>query len=91
MIAGFKKRLRDSMVDFANLRRKMQEEYREMVERRVFAVTGQPATDEEIDHIIQTGDAETVFRKALLEAWKGKGKSSIFQLVGHCDRVNIKA
>lgn len=80
MVAGLKKRLRDSMGEFANLRRRVQEEYREMVERRVFAVTGQSATEEEIDHIIQTGDAETVFQKALLEP--GRGKASLMYFSG---------
>lgn len=70
--AGLKKRLKDCMGEFASLRKKVQQEYREVVERRVFTVTGQHATEEEIDRMIETGDAEAVFRKAILDTGRGK-------------------
>lgn len=38
--AGLKKKLKDAMGEFSDLRSKIQEEYREVVERRVYTVTG---------------------------------------------------
>lgn len=38
--AGLKKKLKDTMGEFSDLRSKIQEEYREVVERRVYTVTG---------------------------------------------------
>eukprot|EP00803_Ostreobium_quekettii_P001202 evm.model.scf_1060.5 EVM.evm.TU.scf_1060.5 scf_1060:47793-51565(+) len=70
--AGLKKRLKDCMGEFTNLRKRVQLEYREVVERRVFTVTGQHATEEQIDRMIETGDGEAVFQKAILDAGRGK-------------------
>jgi syntaxin 1B/2/3 len=38
--AGLKKKLKDLMGDFSELRSRIHEEYREVVERRVYTVTG---------------------------------------------------
>lgn len=70
--AGLKKRLKDLMSEFTELRKKVQQEYREVVERRVHAVTGKKVGEEEIDRIIETGEGETVFQQALLNQGKGK-------------------
>lgn len=35
------------------------------------AVTGQAATEEEIDKMIETGESETIFQKAILEQGRG--------------------
>lgn len=35
------------------------------------AVTGQAATEEEIDEMIETGESETIFQKAILEQGRG--------------------
>ncbi len=39
--AGLKKKLKDQMGDFSGLRNRIQDEYREVVERRVYTVTGE--------------------------------------------------
>lgn len=70
--AGLKKRLKDLMSEFTELRKRVQQEYREVVERRVHAVTGRKVGEEEIDRIIETGEGETVFQQALLNQGKGK-------------------
>ena len=38
--AGLKKKLKDIMGEFSDLRNRIQEEYREVVERRVYTITG---------------------------------------------------
>ncbi|PNW74183.1 hypothetical protein CHLRE_13g588550v5 [Chlamydomonas reinhardtii] len=70
--AGLKKKLKDHMQEFSELRTRIQSEYREVVERRVYTVTGTHATDEEIDKMIETGDSENIFQKAILEQGRGR-------------------
>jgi syntaxin 1B/2/3 len=53
--AGLKKKLKDLMGEFSELRARIHDENRQVVERRVYAVTGQHLPEEEIDHMIETG------------------------------------
>ena len=53
--------------------------YREVVERRAHIVTGKKPTEAEIDNMIDTGESETIFQKAILE--QGRGHVSPFY---HC-------
>ncbi|BDA49471.1 Putative syntaxin-131 [Coccomyxa sp. Obi] len=69
--AALKKKLKDIMGEFGVLRQKLQQEYREVVERRTYTVTGQKASPEEIDRLIETGESETIFAKAILEQGRG--------------------
>ena len=45
--------------------------YREVVERRAHIVTGKKPTEAEIDNMIDTGESETIFKKAILEQGRG--------------------
>ncbi len=49
--------------------------FREVVERRTYTVTGQKASAEEIDRLIETGESETIFAKAILEQGRGHVRS----------------
>ncbi|KAK9832699.1 hypothetical protein WJX81_001248 [Elliptochloris bilobata] len=69
--AALKKKLKDIMGDFQVLRQRLNEEYREVVERRVYTVTGERASEAEIDRMIETGESETIFQKAILEQGRG--------------------
>jgi hypothetical protein len=53
--AGLKKKLKDLMGEFSELRARIHDENRQVVERRVYAVTGQHLPEEEIDQMIETG------------------------------------
>ena len=44
---------------------------REVVERRTFTVTGQHVSADEVDRLIETGESETIFAKAILEQGRG--------------------
>ncbi|KFM27425.1 Putative syntaxin-131 [Auxenochlorella protothecoides] len=68
---ALKKKLKDLMGEFQDLRTRVNAEYREVVERRVYTVTGQHADEEKIDHMIDTGESETIFQKAILEQGRG--------------------
>lgn len=72
--AGLKKKLKDLMGEFSDLRNRIQDEYREVVERRVFTVTGQHMPEEEIDRMIESGEAENIFQKAILTDQQGRGR-----------------
>ncbi|KAJ6797869.1 syntaxin-132-like [Iris pallida] len=67
---SLKKKLKEHMSDFQTLREAIQQEYREVVERRVFTVTGNRADEETIDQLIETGNSEQIFQKAI----QGRGQ-----------------
>lgn len=69
---ALKKKLKDKMADFQTLRQNIQQEYREVVERRVFTVTGTRADEETVDRLIETGDSEQIFQKAIQEQGRGQ-------------------
>lgn len=68
---ALKKKLKDLMGEFQDLRARVNAEYRETVERRVYTVTGQHATEQEVEELIDTGESETIYKKAMLETGKG--------------------
>eukprot|EP00798_Chlamydomonas_sp_ICE-L_P018466 gene18466-24952_t len=70
--AGLKKKLKDMMGEFSALRSRIQEEYREVVERRVYTITGQHVPEEDIDRMIENGESETIFQKAIMETGRGR-------------------
>ncbi|XP_048548512.1 syntaxin-132-like, partial [Triticum urartu] len=59
-----KKKLKKRMDDFQVLRESIRQEYREVVERRVFTVTGNRPDEETIDDLIETGRSEQIFKDA---------------------------
>ncbi|XP_027925099.1 syntaxin-132-like [Vigna unguiculata] len=69
---SLKKKLKDKMAEFQTLREVIHQEYREVVERRVFTVTGARADEETIDRLIETGDSEQIFQKAIQEQGRGQ-------------------
>eukprot|EP01025_Chloroclados_australasicus_P029832 TRINITY_DN2980_c0_g2_i1.p2 TRINITY_DN2980_c0_g2~~TRINITY_DN2980_c0_g2_i1.p2 ORF type:complete len:314 (+),score=41.96 TRINITY_DN2980_c0_g2_i1:175-1116(+) len=64
--AGLKKKLKLQMDKFQRLRLLMQAEYRETVERRLFTITGEHASREEIEQLIESGQSERIFQSALV-------------------------
>ncbi|URE22844.1 hypothetical protein MUK42_12920 [Musa troglodytarum] len=72
LTAALKKKLKDRMNDFQNLRKNIQDDYREVVERAVFTVTGTLPTDQMIDRLIATGNNEQIFQKAIQEMGRGQ-------------------
>ncbi|CAL9760892.1 unnamed protein product [Musa acuminata subsp. burmannicoides] len=72
LTAALKKKLKDRMNDFQNLRKTIQDDNREVVERAVFTVTGTLPTDEMIDRLIANGNNEQIFQKAIQEMGRGQ-------------------
>ena len=55
MVNGLRKKLKDSIESFNNLRQQISSEYREIVQRRYFTVTGKNPDDKTVDLLISTG------------------------------------
>ncbi|ESQ40748.1 hypothetical protein EUTSA_v10014211mg [Eutrema salsugineum] len=84
---SLKKKLKDKMAEFQVLRENIQQEYREVVERRVFTVTGQRADEDTIDELIETGDSEQIFQKAIQEQGRGQVMDTLAEIQERHDAV----
>ncbi|KAK9699308.1 hypothetical protein RND81_08G166400 [Saponaria officinalis] len=82
-----KKKLRDKMAEFQKLRENVQQEYREVVERRVYTVTGQRADEETVDRLIETGNSEQIFQKAIQEQGRGQVMDTLAEIQERHDAV----
>ena len=72
MIASLTKRLTNVVKDFANLRGEIHDDYKEIVRRRVFTITGEEPEDDTVESLIETGESEQVFQQAILEQGRGQ-------------------
>ncbi|XP_057969841.1 syntaxin-132-like [Malania oleifera] len=84
---ALKKKLKDKMTEFQTLRETIHQEYREVVERRVFTVTGTRADEETIDRLIETGDSEQIFQKAIQEQGRGQIMDTLAEIQERHDAV----
>ncbi|KAG6420428.1 hypothetical protein SASPL_116955 [Salvia splendens] len=66
------KKFRDLVTEFQTLRQRIEEEYREVVERRVITVTGSRPDEETINNLIETGNSEQIFQQAMQESGRGQ-------------------
>ncbi|KAE9585609.1 hypothetical protein Lal_00010342 [Lupinus albus] len=87
MTNALTKRFKDLMTEFQTLRQRIQDEYREVVERRVITVTGTRPDDETIDHLIETGNSEQIFQQAILETGRGQVVSTVEEIQERHDAV----
>jgi syntaxin 1B/2/3 len=72
---------------FQTLREAIQTEYREVVERRIFTVTGERADEETIDKLIETGDSEQIFQRAIQEQGRGRVLDTLQEIQERHDTV----
>ncbi|KAF4368551.1 hypothetical protein CsatB_027598 [Cannabis sativa] len=84
---SLKKKLKDKMAEFQTLRENIHQEYREVVERRVFTVTGTRADEETIERLIETGDSEQIFQKAIQEQGRGRIMDTLAEIQERHDAV----
>ncbi|KAH9728503.1 Syntaxin-132 [Citrus sinensis] len=84
---GLKKKFKDKMGEFQVLRENIHQEYREVVERRVYTVTGKRADEETIDQLIETGDSEQIFQKAIQEQGRGQIMDTLAEIQERHDAV----
>ncbi|OIT05776.1 PREDICTED: syntaxin-132-like [Nicotiana attenuata] len=84
---SLKKKFKDKMSEFQTLRENIHQEYREVVERRVYTVTGNRADEETIDRLIETGDSEQIFQKAIREQGRGQIMDTLAEIQERHDAV----
>ncbi|KAG6604851.1 Syntaxin-132, partial [Cucurbita argyrosperma subsp. sororia] len=81
------KKLKELMIEFEVLREIVQDEYREVVERRLMTVTGSSPDELVIDHLIETGISEQTFPNAFEQMGQGKVVSTMEEVQERLDAV----
>ncbi|XP_071710249.1 syntaxin-132-like [Rutidosis leptorrhynchoides] len=84
---SLKKKFKDKVTEFQTLRESIHQEHRQVVERRVFTVTGTRPDEETIDRLIETGDSEQIFQKAIKEQGRGQVVYTIAEIQERHDAV----
>ncbi|XP_068651003.1 syntaxin-132 [Aristolochia californica] len=84
---ALKKKFKDKMSEFQILRETIHREYREVIERRVFTVTGKKVDEETIDQLVETGDGEQIFQKAIQEQGRGQIMDTMAEIQERHDAV----
>lgn len=87
MTNALMKKFKELMTEFQTLRQRIHDEYREVVERRVVTVTGTRPDDETIDHLIETGNSEQIFQKAIQEMGRGQVLNTVEEIQERHDAV----
>ncbi|KAL0405436.1 UNVERIFIED_CONTAM: syntaxin [Sesamum latifolium] len=87
MTNALTKKFKDLMTEFQALRQRIDDEYREVVERRVMTVTGARPDEETINHLIETGNSEQIFQKAIQEAGHGQVLNTLEEIQERHDAV----
>ncbi|KAK7355021.1 hypothetical protein VNO80_14266 [Phaseolus coccineus] len=87
VVNGLKKKLKDSMESFNEIRQLVSSEYRETVQRRYFTVTGENPDDNTLDLLISTGESETFLQKAIQEQGRGRILDTINEIQERHDAV----
>ncbi|KAI3703282.1 hypothetical protein L1987_73236 [Smallanthus sonchifolius] len=81
---GLRKKLKELMMDFQELRQRMMSEYKETVGRRYFTVTGEEPNEEVIEKIISSGadgqGGEEFMSKAIQEYGRGKVLETVVEI-----------
>lgn len=73
VVAGLRKKLRDSMEAFSSLRSRIASEYRDTVARRYYTVTGSQPDEATLDALAETGEGERFLQRAIAEQ-QGRGE-----------------
>ncbi|XP_072958506.1 syntaxin-121-like [Typha angustifolia] len=72
IVAGLRKKLKDLMDAFAELRGRLAAEYKETVERRYYTVTGEKPDDATVEALVATGEGEKFLQRAIQEQGRGR-------------------
>ncbi|KAK8522742.1 hypothetical protein V6N13_115701 [Hibiscus sabdariffa] len=80
-------KFKDLMMEFQTLRQKIQDKYREVIERRLITVTGSRPDEQTIDCLIETGNSEQIFQKAIQEQGRGQILNTVEEIQERHDAV----
>ncbi|KAL4367255.1 hypothetical protein GQ457_05G034310 [Hibiscus cannabinus] len=87
VVSGLGKKLKTMMDEFQSFRARMQEEYKETVERRYFTITGQKPDEETIENLISSGESESFLQRAIQEQGRGQILDTISEIQERHDAV----
>ncbi|CAO2820202.1 unnamed protein product [Amaranthus hypochondriacus] len=87
VVDGLRKKLKEKMEEFQELREKINGEYRETVGRRYFTVTGENPDEKTVDLLISTGESETFLQKAIQQQGRGQILDAIAEIQERHDAV----
>ncbi|KAL8228440.1 hypothetical protein R6Q57_016024 [Mikania cordata] len=87
MTNALTKRFRDIMIDFQTLRRKIDDEYREVVERRIITGLVVFFVMQTINNLIETGNSEQIFQNAMKEMGRGQVVNTLEEIQERHDAV----
>ncbi|KAJ3669962.1 hypothetical protein LUZ60_010286 [Juncus effusus] len=88
VVASLRKKLKDSMDMFVELRKNISSEYRETVERRYYTVTGEKPDEATLDSLVETGEGERFLQRAIQEQGRGNVIDVIAEIQERHDAVN---
>lgn len=72
VVAGLRKKLKDSMDAFSSLRARIASEYRDTVARRYYTVTGSQPDEATLDALAESGEGERFLQRAIAEQGRGE-------------------
>lgn len=72
VVAGLRKKLKDAMDSFADLRSRITSEYKETVERRYYTITGEKPDEATVEALVETGEGERFLQRAIQEQGRGR-------------------
>lgn len=85
-INALRQKLAELMNEFQALNTRIKAEYRETVARRVYA-TGRDANPEDVERLIETGESERVFQRAIQENGRGQVQDTMVEIRERHDAV----
>ncbi|KAL9247047.1 hypothetical protein vseg_020518 [Gypsophila vaccaria] len=87
VVAGLGNKLKVKMDEFQRLREKINEEYKEIVQRRYFTVTGENPDEQTVDLLISTGESETFLQRVIQQQGRGEIMDTIAEIKERHDAI----
>lgn len=72
VVAGLRRKLKDSMDNFNDLRSRINAEYKDTVQRRYYTVTGEQPDEATVDALVSSGEGERFLQRAIEEQGRGR-------------------
>ncbi|KAG9445277.1 hypothetical protein H6P81_016617 [Aristolochia fimbriata] len=87
VVAGLRKKLKESMDKFRSLRDRIAADYKDTVRRRYYTVTGETPDEGTVEALISTGESETFLQKAIRDQGRGRILDTISEIQERHDAV----
>ena len=84
---SLKRKLKDVMKEFADLREQFRNEHREEVKRYISYQKREVADADEVDELIESGQSEQMFQNAILEAGRGHIEDTLLEIAERREAV----